>query len=676
MQLKNLTLTNGKFYLLLLVVAFLTYWPLSFHIFSLKNDALSYFLPFRYHISMTIQHGYFPFWSPYLYTGLPLHADIQSGTWNPVVLLISIFTTYDMNVLQAETLFYLVMGGFGFFKLCRAFDFEKTICLALSVSYMCCGFMIDSTSFIPWITSAAWLPLMFLYFIRLLSAPDYQNALKLSLTTSLVFLSGYTSFFIFAGYILLVASCLFFIRCLQKDKLFALQFLKMIALTSVAVLIICGPALISYLDFLPYYHRGSGTTLSNAQVNPFQAENLLSYLFPPASYKLNTFNDISSRNAYIGIAPLLFVIYSFRFRMTLPQKFIILITIISFLFSLGSATPVRALFYKVLPFMDTFRHPGTIRIFTTMGLLVLSGFGWKWFLSGTSYLFMKRISYVALFLFLFISTYFIFFSAAIMEIKEFFESGFTRNDFRTFMEKSSLATWILISGCVQILFLLLLLVQRNKHRLPALSVTNMIIITFLCMPFTMVSHYSPKEVNTFLHSFPGGFPSDALLHPVTDRVDDPSTLTKFGYIDFYTKKISLQDHLLSPTVNSDYYAMLVDTVLRKKISSHPFIYDSLNNNILISAFSPNALAFVYEGQQPAQIMITQQYNHNWRAWSGDSLLKIRKSSTAFMTTQVPAGPVTIRLQYKPMGVIIAGVVSLLFIIGCLTYLIYFRVTKQ
>ena len=165
-MIKKLKPSNGKYYMVLALLALLVYWPLTFHVFSLKNDATTYFLPMRYHVSEAIQNGYFPFWSPYVYTGLPLHADIQSGVWNPVVMVISLFTRYDMSVMQWETLWYIIIGGIGFFKLCRQFLFDKTTCLVLGASYMFSGFMIDSASFIPWITSAAYVPFVFLYFLR------------------------------------------------------------------------------------------------------------------------------------------------------------------------------------------------------------------------------------------------------------------------------------------------------------------------------------------------------------------------------------------------------------------------------------------------------------------------------------------------------------------------------
>ncbi|HMG67628.1 MAG TPA: hypothetical protein VK588_08080, partial [Chitinophagaceae bacterium] len=214
---KPLKINNGKYYVVLVLFAVIVYWPLSLNILSLKNDAITYFLPWRYHVSESLQHGYFPFWSPYLYTGLPIHADIQSGVWNPVVFMVSLFTTYDMNVLQWETVLYILIAGIGFFKLSHFFFPDKKLCLLLSMSYMCCGFMIDSGSFIAWVTSAAYVPFVFLFFLRTLQLPSLDSSLKLAIASSLLFLAGYTSFFIITFYLLFLLFIVLIIRSL-KDR--------------------------------------------------------------------------------------------------------------------------------------------------------------------------------------------------------------------------------------------------------------------------------------------------------------------------------------------------------------------------------------------------------------------------------------------------------------------------
>ena len=106
---------------ILLCCCLIAWWPLTFDVFSLKNDALNYHLAIRYQISETISNGYLPFWTPYLNFGYPLHGDMQSGIWNPVVQIISLFGPYTLKTLQHEFLFYIYLSGAGMFFLLKYF---------------------------------------------------------------------------------------------------------------------------------------------------------------------------------------------------------------------------------------------------------------------------------------------------------------------------------------------------------------------------------------------------------------------------------------------------------------------------------------------------------------------------------------------------------------------------
>ena len=105
--------------LFLFLLCALAYWPLAFHVLSLKNDALNYFLPVRFQVSEAIYNHQYPFWSPYFNLGYPLHGDMQSGVWNPFVQFLSLFGPYTLYKLQIETLLYIFLSGTGMYFLVR-----------------------------------------------------------------------------------------------------------------------------------------------------------------------------------------------------------------------------------------------------------------------------------------------------------------------------------------------------------------------------------------------------------------------------------------------------------------------------------------------------------------------------------------------------------------------------
>ena len=99
-------------WLVLLACCLIGYWPLSSSLFILKMTPTSISPPNRFLISDAIRHGHsLQWWTPYLQMGHPLHGDMQSGAWNPLVWLDLLVTRYNMTALHAETLLYILIGG-------------------------------------------------------------------------------------------------------------------------------------------------------------------------------------------------------------------------------------------------------------------------------------------------------------------------------------------------------------------------------------------------------------------------------------------------------------------------------------------------------------------------------------------------------------------------------------
>src|SRR5687768_13370870 len=144
-------------YFLLLVICLLAYWPITFGFFSVKNDAIHYFLPYRFQISETIRNGELPFWNPYIYQGYPVYGDMQSGAWNPVVWFFSLFGRYDITIFHFENLLYIFTGSFGMYKLANWFSKDANTSFLVSVAYMLSGFMLGG-QLINWLAAAAFIP--------------------------------------------------------------------------------------------------------------------------------------------------------------------------------------------------------------------------------------------------------------------------------------------------------------------------------------------------------------------------------------------------------------------------------------------------------------------------------------------------------------------------------------
>lgn len=705
---------------LLIIVTFIAYLPLSFFIFSLKNDSLVQYLPFRYHLSESIQHGYFPFWNPYLYTGFPIHADMQGMTWNPIVLAISSVTRYNMLVLEFEVVIYLVLATIGMYSLLKSFSMSRVVCILGGISYMSCGFITGSASVIPWISSAAFIPFVFKYLKRFLEAPNWKSSLSFSISLCMLFLCGYPTFFIYTSYIVL-AILLFVAITHFKNKPSPVT-IKTIGLLAVAVLVflcICSPAIISYWEFLPYYSRGSGISVAKAAENPFTPFSSISFVLPNTVSKDHQWldTDTSMRNSYVGLFIYILFCLSFLGKYNKWQKTILSITIFSFLLSLGSVTPLHKLCYSVLPLFNTFRHPGNVRLFTSIGIILLAAFYAQQLIQSDREEIKKRIIRLL---------YIVCACLSLIAIYCLVQSGVRQNiaaafknikQPKLFLDAFSFNSFLLTQCLAQILFIILLVHQIrkkiiNRKIVAGLFALNSVLFCWISLPFNFISQVKTSAVNQFVQSFPKGYPMPDINSPVEAGVISDSTeIPIYGYTNFYNKKITIQDHVITPTLNKDYETFYLDNKLGAAMANYPFVWlndtltdktpDSIINNkrfsiwsdnsskpvispqasganIKLTSFSPNSFSFKINTASPSVLSIFQQYNHNWKVKVNRLSTPVLKMNIAFMGVLVPVGESTIDFVYKPTKVIAAIWLSLvsIFIIALFFILTAIKSRRQ
>lgn len=673
-------------YLLLLLLTLIVYWPLSLNLLSLKNDALVQYLAYRYHVSEAIQNGHMPFWSPYLYTGFPIHADIQGMVWNPVVVLLSFISKYNMTVLQWEVLIYLYIAAVGMYRLMRFLDLSRTTAFCCAISFLCCGYMTDSVSVIPWIPSAGFIPFVLLYFLRLLRSINISNAIKLSLSLSLMFLCGYPSFFIFLNYILLFSFIGWSIhRIKEKNQKTAVRAAMLLSGAYLFFLLICSPAIISYYEFLPYYSRGGGLSYARAATNPLVPFSIVSYITANAVSKAHFLpTDIAMRNAYIGLFIFIFFIISL-FRLDKFKKAVLTITIIAFLFSLGSLIPFQKFFYDFVPLMNTFRHPATIRVFTSIGMIILAGFALNNFLATSKDRKVLATAFITLVLILVALIYLFVYGP---EEDTGFVMSFNPAVLKDYLYRLSFDKFSAFILTVQLLFIITFISILVRDRFPkklfiGLVLLNSVLFGWMGLPFTVVSQYKTVDVNTYITSFPVGYPvlnTNASVE--SEVVSDSIKISVHGYHNFYNKKITIQDHIITPTLNRDYEIFLQDKKLRTALKGYPFVYMTDSNGHRTNAFiqlgylNPNKFEFKVQSPLGGRLILFQQYNHNWKATINKNRVPISKANIAFMSIDVPAGDHEIQWEYKPVIVNRAIIISLVSLLLILFYFVIIRIRKN
>lgn len=714
-----------KDYLFLLLVAVIAYWPVSFMLFSVKNDAINYFLAMRYNTSEAIQYNYFPSWSAYINMGYPLHADMQSGVWNPLVFLMSLVRKYDIYWLHVETIITILISGISMYHLLKYFKIQRMVVLTVSAAYMMNGYITDAGQFLNWLYAAAILPFVFLSAIRCFTFFKLKDAFLLGVAHSFMLLCSYPADFILLSYILAAFAIFSFFRHRKEKKLTGLfkkfSFQILIAIASFSI--ICLPAILSYFPFINSIPRGSGVALETALSNSLAPANLISFITPWSTQRGAAFaeTDPLIRNCYMGIVLLIFFIYFFLQNnpKTYIQKFLAGLFIVFIIFSLGKFAGLRALTFNYLPLMDTFRHPANAKLFFIFAGQILAAFAINEYKLNSSFnkSLLKKITAVILFIISCALIISFIKSHILTVIKEtFFSEGTIANQVKAIKDNFSFFDLLFLNSffvfLVLVFFYRTLIVKQAKEYFFLLILIDMFITAQGMLPLTYVRKSSPVVVQNILDQQPKGYPlpnPDISIKSYSN--DGMNYFDQIGCLNPYNKRPGRSDYIISPANLSTQEYFWDYITFREKIIQYPLAYftdtvysirdtaafiesvslkkgaiaellpamnfiDTLGNTdtILFKKFAPGSFTIETESSNQEFLVVLQNKYYNWAAYVNGEKTPIINTNLSFMGVVLPSGKNNVEFIYE-IGVIkYLGIFSILFIGGGI--LIFFLPKKR
>jgi hypothetical protein len=363
--------------LLLLAIIIVVFREVAFFIHPLKWDALDCTMPWKYFISTCFADGVFPFWNPYQHLGYPFYGDAQSTLYYPITLAMTYFHGYSFKMQAVDYIFHVWTGAVGMYILGRTFKFHEIIAFILALAYAFSGFMVGNAQHIYWIVSAAWLPFVILFYVRMQAERKIWQALLLSFFLYLMISGGYPAFVIMLAYVFLVIFIVKGIKLLLKKQ--NKELWQYVLLHGVIFVFTVGISLLylfSVLDNYDFASRADGLSLAQILFSPFSFESFISFILPLTTTKgFEVFGtDMSMANGYIGLFVFLFFILSLFTKKDARQRIIITISVICLIISVGERTYLREFLYHYIPFFDTFRFPSAFRLFAITGFILSAGF--------------------------------------------------------------------------------------------------------------------------------------------------------------------------------------------------------------------------------------------------------------------------------------------------------------
>jgi len=654
---------NIRALLILLLLAIIFLWPVSFELFTFKNDALTYYYPIRTLISDALNNGELPLWTPFINLGYPIHADFQSGAWNPIIWIFSLTTKYPLVAMHYECLVYFVIAGFGMFRLCREMNTGFWLSLICGISFQFSGFMLDTVQFFTAISSICWVPLLFLYFKRMLHDEGFSSTVWFSLTFAMMLLCGYPAFLIICSYLLIG----YFVYSIFEKRGLHIKWSRIILRPSLSVflfLLFTAPAIISFYQHIPFISRGGGQSLAVVQENSMNPATLVSLLFPYSSQSADGFlhSDPLMRTVYMGILPLCIFLMIFFNRSSKIKKHTILLFVLAavmLLLAFGKYFLLRKFAYYILPGMDMFRHPALFRSFFIFFLLagIASAFPNASFDQ-------KKLKKPALTILIIGASMFIL-SAIVLLSKgdslfEYNSKFFLSSGFWQRMIPESLLV-ILISLSIWYTS------KRSLSFIVAALVLDLFISTQLHLPITVIGSKSYATVTSDLNRNPVLFPLPGNSSLAENSKNSYNNGFEGGSRMPYRKLVGRNAYFITPG-NLNTQQQFYDSEIRDSIMQKPLLsFFHKQGNITVESMGANRISGVYSLSAPDSILYIQNHYLNWKAAIDGKPVTITTSAISFMSIPALKGNHHFMFRYHPnflswalwlpfAGIVIAGVV--------------------
>ncbi|HSZ24647.1 MAG TPA: YfhO family protein [Cytophagaceae bacterium] len=676
------------------------------------------FFPWRYLISEHFNAGQLPLWNPYQNLGYPIHGDPQSGTWYPIVWLLTFFFgSYKLYVLHLEFVLTLYIASIGFYKFSRYFNYSVFTSLLLAYTYSCCGFFIGNAQHLTWIISGAFIPFILLYYLRTLDNGKISDALKTSFFMFMLLSGGYPAFLFTVSYMLVALFLVNFISTFKiRSRSEIWRAILLQGLIAVIFLLISSIVLYSIFYYRPYITRGEQLPLAKVLEGAFTIPSLLSFIFPFATCKHGDImvTDISMANAYFGIIGLLFFIsFLIRKNKSILEKTFLGIGIIMLLISLGNATPLRTFLHHYFPLMNLFRFPSLFRIFFIISFLVLAGSELERLIKDRTSINKIRLILSALMILI----------ISIVSIS-YFKNYSGTNIFAFFLnqtffkEHSTIYDHIIVQGFSQIAVLIFLFIALNfrdknyfKYIVGLLLLLDLFGATQLNLPYTAADCTTdPKEVARMLEKEPSGFPIPGGL--VINNNDSIHALEPFwrnlnifrkniaydGYNPFCLKNYEkLETSSVYRNAMSNASVFLATNAMEIRSSEVPAIRDnqtvlmdssdlqkyqdffsssSQKDTVLITQFKGNSFTLQSNTAQKRMVILCQNYLPAWHAMMDGKTAEIVVANYSLIAIPVEAGKHSILLYYQPEFLYFFLYLSVVSLTLLMFYFVYDTIKEQ
>lgn len=362
------------FIFFLLILAFFDK-ALSGRLIFIERDLAGFFIPPKYLWVTLVKNFQLPLWNPYNYSGIPLLATLQPGIFYPPHLFYLVLPF--PIVWNWLIILHFVFAGTTVFLFLRYLKASNSGAFAGGVVFMLSGYLLSVHNLMPHLFSVSWFPLVVMFFLKYLESLRPKYLAFASICLVMEFFAGAPEIVMMTFFVLLLIM-LFYPLFTEGNHLNLFKRCWALFIVSAFFVLISSIQLIPFLELSYHSIRKHGLSYQEAitwsfawkDFIQFFLPNLYGYFHSDAKYWTN---QSWLKTVYLGIAPFILSIFYF---ITEDKKryFFLGIMVLSFLFALGSNTPVYKILFYIPPF-NSVRYPVKFLFLFFFLISVTSGFG-------------------------------------------------------------------------------------------------------------------------------------------------------------------------------------------------------------------------------------------------------------------------------------------------------------
>jgi len=317
-------------------------------------DIEQFHLPLAAYIARSLRQGIFPFWDPYPYGGVPIHADIQAQLFYPPAWIAMLAG----NASQGAKLYYwlewlipihMILAGWFAFLLLRELELPVPPALFGATGFELGGYFASQSQHLGAICAAAWLPLLMLAISKLFRRITLRWTAILALAGALTILAGFPAMAV-VSFVVAAAWGAGLGVARRAGFAFAIAVAAGLTLSAAISAVQLGPMYqLSRLSIAVLRAQWLGTG------GGLHWQSLMSLVIPDYYHIFEALDrnvyklplDFTQMYVYCGMLPLLLVAAAVFLRGW--PRVLLLCTLISAVWMLGDTTPVYRFIFRHLP---------------------------------------------------------------------------------------------------------------------------------------------------------------------------------------------------------------------------------------------------------------------------------------------------------------------------------------